>query len=94
MKGNSHGRAGEGRIIASRPSPGDPMTERKFVVTYDAIAADILDNGIDQPAALVLVSSDQQRVIIRMDRQAVARLKKRIERTFLRRYRGVARLHP
>jgi hypothetical protein len=70
------------------------MSERKFVVTYDAIAADILDNGIDRPAALVLVASDQQRVIIRMDRDAVARLKKRIERTFLRRYRGVARLHP
>jgi hypothetical protein len=70
------------------------MTERKFVVTYDAIAADILDNGVDQPAALVLVSSDQQRVIIRMDRHAVARLRKRIERTFLRRYRGVPQLRP
>ena len=70
------------------------MTDRKFVVTYDAIAADILDNGTGQPAALVLVSSDQQRVIIRMDRHAIARLKKRIERTFLRRYRGVAQLRP
>lgn len=70
------------------------MTERKFVVTYDAIAADILDNGPDQPAALVLVSSDQQRVIIRMDRHAIARLRKRIERTFMRRYRGVAQLRP
>jgi len=70
------------------------MTDRKFVVTYDAIAADILDNGADQPAALVLVSSDQQRVIIRMDRNAIARLRKRIERTFLRRHRGVVRLHP
>lgn len=68
------------------------MAERKFVVTYDAIAADILDNGIDQPAALVLVASDQQRVIIRMDRHAIARLRKRIEQTFLRRHRGVARL--
>ncbi len=54
--------------------PNDSTTARKFVVTYDAIAADILDNGTDQPAALVLVSSDQQRVIIRMDRHAVARL--------------------
>ena len=68
------------------------MAERKFVVTYDAIAADILDNGIDQPAALVLVASDHQRVIIRMDRHAIARLRKRIEQTFLRRHRGVARL--
>jgi hypothetical protein len=70
------------------------MTDRKFVVTYDAVAADILDNGIDQPAALVLVARDQQRIIIRMDRAAVARLKKRIERTFLRRHPGVERLHP
>ena len=70
------------------------MTDRKFVVTYDAIAADILDNGVDQPAALVLVARDQQRVIIRMDRETIARLKKRIERTFLRRHRGVVRLHP
>jgi hypothetical protein len=70
------------------------MTKRKFVVTYDAIAADILDNGIDQPTSIVLVSSDQQRVIIRMNRHAIARLKKRIERTFLRRHHGVARLHP
>lgn len=68
------------------------MAERKFVVTYDAIAADILDNGIDQPAALVLVARDQQRVIIRMDRYAVARLRKRMEQTFLRRHRGVTRL--
>jgi hypothetical protein len=68
------------------------MTDRKFVVTYDAIAADILDNGTDQPATLVVVSRDQQRVIIRMDLDAIARLKKRIERTFLRRYRGVAQL--
>jgi hypothetical protein len=29
-----------------------------------------------------------------MDRHAIARLKKRIERTFLRRYRGVAQLRP
>ena len=70
------------------------MTDRKFVVTYDAIAADILDNGIDQPAALVLVASDQQRVIIRMDRDAIARLKKRIDRAFVGRHRGVTRLHP
>ena len=69
------------------------MTDRKFVVTYDAINADILDNGIDQPAALVLVARNQQRVIIRMDRDVIARLKKRIERTFLRRHPGVARLH-
>ena len=74
--------------------PKDAMTQRKFVVTYDAIAADILDSGIDRPAALVLVASDHQRIIIRMDRQAIARLKKRIERAFLRRYRGVARLRP
>lgn len=70
------------------------MTERKFVVTYDAIAADILDNGSDQPAALVLVASNQQRVLIRMDRHAIARLKKRIERTFSRRYRDIPRLRP
>jgi hypothetical protein len=72
----------------------DPMTQRKFVVTYDAIAADILDNGSDRPAALVLVASDQQRVLIRMDRHAMARLKKRIDRTFLRRARGVVPLRP
>ena len=70
------------------------MTDPRFVVTYDAIAADILDNGAGRPAALVLVSSNQQRVIIRMDRNAIARLKKSIERTFSRRYRGVAQLRP
>jgi hypothetical protein len=70
------------------------MSERKFVITYDAIAADILDNGVGRPAALVLVASDQQRVIIRMDRHAIARLKKSIEKSFLRRHAGTVRLRP
>ncbi|HVA15846.1 MAG TPA: hypothetical protein VNF99_21550 [Stellaceae bacterium] len=61
------------------------MTQRKFVVTYEAIAADVLDNGADRPAALVIVAAGKQRVIIRMDRDAITRLQARIAATFARR---------
>jgi hypothetical protein len=61
------------------------MSARRSVVTYEAIAADVLDNGASRPAALVIVAADKQRVIIRMDRQAIARLQARIGATFAQR---------
>jgi hypothetical protein len=59
----------------------------KFAVTYDAIATDVVDNGADRPVALVVVAEDEQRIIIRMDRAAIARLQARIGAAFTRRKR-------
>lgn len=56
----------------------------KSVVTYEAIAADILDNGAGRPAALIILAAGQQRVVIRMEPHAVARLRWRIDATFPR----------
>lgn len=65
------------------------MPSRSIVDIYHAIAADVLDSGADQPAALVLVT-EGQRIMIRMPRGAIVRLKERIEATFLRPRKAVS----
>lgn len=60
------------------------MTNRKIVVIYHAIAADVLDTGSDQLVALVLVTEGRQRIMIRMPRGEIVRLKDRIDATFVR----------
>jgi hypothetical protein len=54
------------------------MVEDKFVVTYDALAADFIDAGSDRPTSLVVVAG-RQRLIIRMERRAVAQLRARMD---------------
>lgn len=66
------------------------MSEGKFVVTYDALAADIVDTGADRSASLVVLAADRQRIVIRMDRRAAVRLRKRID-LVLQRQRPAAR---
>ncbi len=65
------------------------MSEGKFVVTYDALAADIVDTGGDHTASLIVLAEGRKRVIIRMERRAVAALRARIE-LVLRRQRASA----
>lgn len=55
------------------------MSDWKFVVTYDALAADIVDTGRDRPVSLVVLAEGRKRIVIRMECRAVARLRKRIE---------------
>lgn len=66
------------------------MAGRDIVVIYHAIAADVLDNGTDQPVALVLVTEARQRIMIRMPRAAMVRLKDRIDATFVRPRRALS----
>jgi hypothetical protein len=61
------------------------MTERNMLITYEGITADVLDNGAGRYAALVIVAADKQRVIIRMDPQAIIRLQARIAAIFVQR---------
>lgn len=65
------------------------VSDRKFVVTYDALVADIVDTGADRPASLVILAEGRKRVIIRMEHRAIARLRKRIE-LMLQRHRASA----
>jgi hypothetical protein len=54
---------------------------QKTVITYAARITDVLSNGTGRPAALVIVTEGDQRVIVRLDRQSLRRLYARIDAT-------------
>jgi hypothetical protein len=54
------------------------MKARKPVMTYEALAADVVSNGIGRRASLVIMATGKQQVLVRISPDILVRLGCRI----------------